>query len=538
MEAMYTRTREQLVARGKVPLDVAPSLDALYQRMATDVVEEVRRNNGRSRRTVLILPVGPIEQYERIVQMVNRERLSLESVTVLNMDEYLVGPTEYVAKDHVLSFRGFMEREFYGKLDPSLTVPVGQRIFPEQGREDRILATIQDLGGVDLCQGGFGINGHIAFNEPPVEPVSVEAFREYGTRVLPISHETRIVNSMKIGGCYDLMPGWCITIGMKELLAARKLRFYLNRTWQWGVLRKVLFGPVTPSVPASLLQGHPDARIVAAAEVVDPFPLEERGLMLKIAILGGGSMGVTHAMAYESIPGNFRVTAVSDAREENARALAARFGAECHASSAELLDRFDGDVVDICLPTPLHKDTVLQALAKGKHVFCEKPLALTVEDAREVLAACRKTDRKVMVGHCIRFWPEYLALKEIIENRSLGGLASIVFKRIASKREAGPRVEGVDLRREAERLGGDRPAHPRRGLHPLHPRGARPDPGPAVPPQRPGRAHLLELRLRPGGRQYGSELGVSHREAYRSSWRSPPCSRRASSPSAPRRSRH
>jgi glucosamine-6-phosphate deaminase len=272
MDAMYTHAREVLIARGKVPLDVVPTLDALYQRMADDVVEEVRRNNGRSRPTVLILPVGPIEQYERIVELVNRGRVSLRDVTVLNMDEYLVSPSAYIAMDHILSFRGFMDREFYGKIDPSLTVPEGQRMFPEPGREERILATIERLGGVDLCQGGFGINGHIAFNEPPAEPESAEAFREYRTRVLPISHETRIVNSMKIGGCYDLMPGWCITIGMKELLASRKLRFYLNRTWQWGVLRKVLFGPVTPSVPASFLQGHPDARIVAAAEVADPLP--------------------------------------------------------------------------------------------------------------------------------------------------------------------------------------------------------------------------------------------------------------------------
>jgi predicted dehydrogenase len=159
--------------------------------------------------------------------------------------------------------------------------------------------------------------------------------------------------------------------------------------------------------------------------------------MHKMAILGGGSMGVTHAMAYESIPGDFRVTAVSDAREENVRALAARFGAVSYPSSDELLERFDGDIVDICLPTPLHKDTVLKSLAKGMHVFCEKPLALTLDDAREVLAACRTTDRKVMVGHCIRFWPEYLALKEIIDNRSLGSLTSIVFKRIASKRKPG-----------------------------------------------------------------------------------------------------
>ncbi len=272
MDRMYTCGREEMTRDGKVPLEVVSSLDEVYQRMALDVLEEVRRNNGRSRPTVLIFPVGPTEHYERLVKTVNAERLSLKNVTVINMDEYMVSPTQYIPKDHTLSFRGFMEHAFYGKIDPSLNVPEQSRLFPEPGREARIFEQIRDLGGVDLCQGGFGIDGHIAFNEPPEQDVPVQEFRQFGTRVLPVAPETRISNSMKIGGCYELMPGWCITIGMKELLSARKMRFYLNRTWQWGVLRKVLFGPVTSRVPASYLQGHADARIIAAAEVVDPFP--------------------------------------------------------------------------------------------------------------------------------------------------------------------------------------------------------------------------------------------------------------------------
>jgi glucosamine-6-phosphate deaminase len=99
----------------------------------------------------------------------------------------------------------------------------------------------------------------------------VETFREYPTRILPVSQHTRIINSTKIGGCYDLMPEWCITIGMKEILSSRKVRFYLNRNWQWSVLRKVLFGHVTPSLPASYLQEHSDAKIIATSEVADPF---------------------------------------------------------------------------------------------------------------------------------------------------------------------------------------------------------------------------------------------------------------------------
>ena len=91
--------------------------------------------------------------------------------------------------------------------------------------------------------------------------------------------------------------------------------------------------------------------------------------MIKIGILGSGFMGGTHALCFENIPEKLCVTAVSDEREDFATQLARRFGAEYYLSSARLLDEFDGDVIDICLPTPLHKHYILQALERGFHVF-------------------------------------------------------------------------------------------------------------------------------------------------------------------------
>jgi glucosamine-6-phosphate deaminase len=269
MEKIYTYSRKELITHGKVLLDIVDTEEDLYLRMAQDVIDEIIHNNKQERRTVLILPVGPIEQYEKIVEMVNTQQINLKNVIVFNMDEYLENEIEYIPKDHTLSFRGFMEREFYNKIHPSLTVLKENRIFPEPGNEENVWNKIQEWGGVDLCQGGFGINGHIAFNEPPEESLDNDTFREYATRVLPISLKTRVINSVKIGGCFDLMPRWCITVGMKEILSSRKLRFYLNKNWQWAVLRKVLFEPVTPRVPGSFLQEHENAKIIATAEAAD-----------------------------------------------------------------------------------------------------------------------------------------------------------------------------------------------------------------------------------------------------------------------------
>ena len=125
---------------------------------------------------------------------------------------------------------------------------------------------------MDVCFGGIGINGHMAFNEPPEpgETVSVEEFAECPTRVLSLSRETRTINSATVGGEISIVPHRAVTVGMKEILASRKLRFYCNRPWQRAVVRRVLHGPVTSACPASLLRTHPDAETAVADYVAEP----------------------------------------------------------------------------------------------------------------------------------------------------------------------------------------------------------------------------------------------------------------------------
>src|SRR5207302_3340209 len=100
---------------------------------------------------------------------------------------------------------------------------------------------IDARGGVDACFGGIGINGHIAFNEPaePNEAISLEEFARLPTRVLTLSRETRTINSVTVGGELAVIPRRAITVGMKEILATKRLRFYCNRVWQSGVVRRV-----------------------------------------------------------------------------------------------------------------------------------------------------------------------------------------------------------------------------------------------------------------------------------------------------------
>jgi glucosamine-6-phosphate deaminase len=94
-------------------------------------------------------------------------------------------------------------------------------------------------------------------------------FAALPTRALTLSRETRTINAVTVGGEINLIPKRAITVGMKEILASRRLRIYCNRPWQAGVVRRALHGPVTPDCPASLLRTHPDASLTLARFVAN-----------------------------------------------------------------------------------------------------------------------------------------------------------------------------------------------------------------------------------------------------------------------------
>jgi glucosamine-6-phosphate deaminase len=116
------------------------------------------------------------------------------------------------------------------------------------------------------------VNGHLAFNEPPESSIemSAEAFATLPTRILSLSRETRTINSVTVGGEISVIPNRAITVGMKEILGSRRLRFYCNRQWQSGVVRRALHGQLTPACPASFLRTHADASLMVTDYVAAP----------------------------------------------------------------------------------------------------------------------------------------------------------------------------------------------------------------------------------------------------------------------------
>ncbi len=267
----YTKiTREQLGQDSPIALDILYSDEDVFLRMALDMFDVINENNRIGENTVLIVPIGPVKQYRKLATLINRYRLSLKSTYIFNMDEYLDPNGKTLAAEHPLSFKGTMLREFYNLIDGELNVPENQRFFPTPENVGGMYEKMLGFGGVDVCFGGIGINGHVAFNEPPEPGVHMtnEEFTNLPGRVLRISRETRTINStFSTGGVLSAMPEYCVTLGMKEIIAARKIRLYLARGWQQGIIRRVLHGPCDVSVPASLLQKHPDIKIIICETV-------------------------------------------------------------------------------------------------------------------------------------------------------------------------------------------------------------------------------------------------------------------------------
>ena len=266
----YSHTKDRLLQDPKIPLEVLADGPAVFEVMAREMADFIKMRNAQGLTTVFILPVGPVGQYPRFVEIVNRERISLKNCWFFNMDEYLDDNKQWISKDHPLSFRGFMDRVVYSKICPELNVPQQQRIFPDPNDPGRISGLIEGLGGVDICFGGIGINGHLAFNEPEPE-LSCEAYRALQTRVLAISPETRTANAIgDFGGRLEDMPEWCVTIGFSQIIHARKIRLGVFRDWHRAVVRRAAHGEMIPAFPVSLIAGHPDALIRMTEFVAAP----------------------------------------------------------------------------------------------------------------------------------------------------------------------------------------------------------------------------------------------------------------------------
>lgn len=153
--------------------------------------------------------------------------------------------------------------------------------------------------------------------------------------------------------------------------------------------------------------------------------------MQGILLVGFGFMGKKHAEVYRLLPDACIVGVVDPRGSEMTDVLLENHleDVPVFADFTTAAAKLEFSAVDICLPTDLHHEIALQAFSAGKHVFCEKPVALTRDDATAMTTAAHDADRQFMVGHCIRFWPEYVELKRLVDSGEYGGLLSLSMSR-------------------------------------------------------------------------------------------------------------
>ena len=175
-------------------------------------------------------------------------------------------------------------------------------------------------------------------------------------------------------------------------------------------------------------------------------PPERGSAMLRIGIIGLGFMGKMHFDTYQALPDKARVTAIADVDPKKragdwsgiggnldmAGGAADLTGVRMYENADDLIADPDVDVVDITLPTYLHCEYTLKALAAGKDTLCEKPMAVTAADARKMAEAAVGAGRILLIGQCIRFWPAYAKARELVRGGAYGAVRTARFQRYST----------------------------------------------------------------------------------------------------------
>lgn len=213
---------------------------------------------------VLGLATGstPLGIYDKLIDWYHKDDITFRDVTTVNLDEYRGLP-----RTHEQSYWYFMHEHFFNHIDidPNrVHLPNGNAPDPEA--ECRAYdELVRQVGGIDLQLLGIGIDGHIGFNEPGT------AF-ELGTHVVDLDASTIEANKRFFGDDASMVPKQALTMGIRMIMQARKVVLVANGEAKADIVRDAFWGPVTPEVPASILQMHPDFTLICDRDALSKSP--------------------------------------------------------------------------------------------------------------------------------------------------------------------------------------------------------------------------------------------------------------------------
>jgi glucosamine-6-phosphate deaminase len=254
----------------RVPFRMVEDGREMGQLMAQELVDLVATRNAEGRPTRVVVPCGPSGWYAPWAELVGARGVSLARLTVFHMDECLDWQGRPLPKDHPYNFRTFMERHFYGGIPPALNVPEAQRLWLLPSTMERVREAIAEAP-LDLTLGGWGQDGHVAYNQARRHPflrVGLEELAASTIRVQENNLDTILALAHRtFGAAYQFVPPMSITLGMRECLSAAKVRVFSDTgSWKQTALRVALFSEPVAEYPMTLLQRHRDALVTATRE--------------------------------------------------------------------------------------------------------------------------------------------------------------------------------------------------------------------------------------------------------------------------------
>jgi len=260
---------EEMVREARGQLRVLDTLDEVYEYLADEMVKEFRKAAEGDRIVSFIMPVGPTQPYRIMAEKINYLSLSLKNVRFFFMDEYVDDEKdELISESSPLSFRGQIGPLFFDRIRPELLMPAEQIIFPTPENIASLPSLIEECGGIEVCYGGIGIHGHVAFNEPG------PGVAESNPRILAINEFTRTIDSTRhkgVGGNLENFPHRAITLGMKQCLNARRMLLMTrneSREFFWAntILRISALGAPGDDYPVTHARFHRNLEIVTDCE--------------------------------------------------------------------------------------------------------------------------------------------------------------------------------------------------------------------------------------------------------------------------------
>ena len=239
---------------------------------AARIYDAISRAAKERRRINLGLATGNtmISLYRYLAESLNRSKTDLASLHTYNLDEYLDDRMHAVPHTHPLSYRKYMHENLFSRFEPELNFSESHIHFPDPANPESFDSSLADAGGLDFQLLGIGFNGHIAFNEPmSASEISVEEFAELPTRVIKLEELTLRTNArLTAGGSMETVPRHAVTMGMKQILAAKEIMLLACFSEQEQPLSRIKNGKPSPDLPASYLLNHRNASVIYTSDKI------------------------------------------------------------------------------------------------------------------------------------------------------------------------------------------------------------------------------------------------------------------------------